>query len=95
MLALFPLLRSLIDQKTEEGRFILLGSASPQLLAKSSETLAGRIVYRELTAVRWDEAQKAAIPMNTHWLRGGSVEAIEITPHPNPPLLGWSSKLCQ
>lgn len=76
MLSLFPLLRSLIDQKTEGGRFILLGSASPQLLAKSSETLAGRIVYRELTSIRWDEAQKAAIPMNTHWLRGGFPRAL-------------------
>ena len=49
MLSLFPLLRSLIDQNPEGGRFILLGSASPALLAQSSETLAGRIVYRELT----------------------------------------------
>ena len=49
MLSLFPLLRSLIEQNPEGGRFILLGSASPALLAQSSETLAGRIVYRELT----------------------------------------------
>lgn len=49
MLSLFPLLRSLIDQNPEGGRFILLDSASPALLAQSSETLAGRIVYRELT----------------------------------------------
>ena len=56
MLPLFPTLRSLIDQNNEAGRFILLGSASPDLLAKSSETLAGRIVYRELTSIRYDEA---------------------------------------
>ena len=49
MLSLFPLLRSLIDQNPEGGLFILLDSASPALLAQSSETLAGRIVYRELT----------------------------------------------
>lgn len=76
MLSLFPLLRSLIDQKPEGGRFILLGSASPELLAKSSETLAGRIVYRELTPIRWDEAQSVGITMNTHWLRGGFPKAL-------------------
>ncbi len=76
MLTLFPLLRSLIDQKIEGGRFILLGSASPQLLAKSSETLAGRIVYRELTSILWDEAQKVDISMNAHWLRGGFPRAL-------------------
>lgn len=76
MLPLFPLLRSLIDQKVEEGRFILLGSASPELLAKSSETLAGRIVYRELTSIRCDEAQNVGITFQTHWLRGGFPKAL-------------------
>ena len=76
MLSLFPLLRSLIDQKAEGGRFILLGSASPELLAKSSETLAGRIVYRELTSIRQDEAQNAGIDQATHWLRGGFPKAL-------------------
>ena len=76
MLSLFPLLRSLIDQKIEGGRFILLGSASPELLAKSSETLAGRIVYRELTSIRQDEAQNAGIDQATHWLRGGFPKAL-------------------
>jgi uncharacterized protein len=76
MLSLFPLLRSLIDQKPEGGRFILLGSASPELLAKSSETLAGRIVYRELTSIRYDEAEKVGIDLPTHWLRGGFPRAL-------------------
>lgn len=76
MLSLFPLLRSLIDQKPEGGRFILLGSASPQLLAQSSETLAGRIVYRELTSIRWDEVQKVGISLSEHWLRGGFPRAL-------------------
>jgi len=74
MLSLFPLLRSLIDQKPEGGRFILLGSASPALLSKSSETLAGRIVYRELTPIRRDEAK--AVTMDEHWLRGGFPKAL-------------------
>jgi uncharacterized protein len=46
---LFPLLRSVIDKHRKSGRFLLLGSASPDLLAKSSETLAGRIFYHELS----------------------------------------------
>ncbi len=76
MLSLFPLLRSLIDQKPEGGRFILLGSASPELLAKSSETLAGRIVYRELTSIRLDEAKESNIGLEQHWLRGGFPRAL-------------------
>ena len=46
---LFPVLRSVIDKHRKPGRFLLLGSASPDLLAKSSETLAGRIYYHELS----------------------------------------------
>lgn len=46
---LFPVLRSVIDKYRKPGRFLLLGSASPDLLAKNSETLAGRIYYHELT----------------------------------------------
>lgn len=76
MLSLFPLLRSLIDQKPEGGRFILLGSASPELLAKSSETLAGRIVYRELTSIRLDEVKESNIGLEQHWLRGGFPRAL-------------------
>ena len=76
MLSLFPLLRYLIDQKPEGGRFILLGSASPDFLAKSSETLAGRIVYRELTPITSTEAESVDIPQNIHWLRGGFPKAL-------------------
>jgi uncharacterized protein len=76
MLSLFPLLRSLIDQNPEGGRFILLGSASPELLSKSTETLAGRIVYREVTPIRLDEAQPNGIELSSHWLRGGFPKAL-------------------
>ena len=40
---LFPLLRALIDRQREPARFILLGSASPEFLRHTSESLAGRI----------------------------------------------------
>ena len=49
MPALFPILRSAIDEHRKNGRFILLGSASPVLLLSSAESLAGRIMYHELT----------------------------------------------
>jgi predicted AAA+ superfamily ATPase len=75
MLPLFPLLRSLIDQKREAGRFILLGAASPEFLAKSTESLAGRIAYLELTPIRLDECS-AQISMSQHWFRGGFPEAL-------------------
>lgn len=49
---LFPLLRGLIDQRKRQGEkaghYLLLGSASPDLLRQSSESLAGRIAYLEL-----------------------------------------------
>ena len=58
---LFPLLRALIDDDPRPGRFLILGSSSPDLLRQSSETLAGRLshVYitpflqRELLQAEW------------------------------------------
>ena len=66
---LFPLLRVLVDRPNNRTRFLLLGSAGPQLLRQSSESLAGRIVYHELTPFRADEVLTDA----THrlWVRGG------------------------
>src|ERR671918_3114212 len=46
---IFPLLRSLVDEERRNGQFLLLGSASRALLRQTSETLAGRITYLELT----------------------------------------------
>src|SRR5438445_357586 len=45
---LFPLLRVLADRKPLPARFLILGSASPDLLRQSSETLAGRVAYVEM-----------------------------------------------
>lgn len=70
MPSLFPLLRSVIDRKRVNGRFILLGSASPELLAKSSETLAGRIAYLELHPFSYPEI-RALAGYERLWLRGG------------------------
>ena len=73
-LKLFPLLRSLIDKQNKPGQFILLGSASLALLSQSSETLAGRIVYKELTPVGFDEAIQ--IKAEVLWFRGGYPRAL-------------------
>jgi len=67
---LFPLLRSVIDKKRTNGRFILLGSASPELLAKSSETLAGRIAYLEMHPFVYPEISNQFI-FDGLWLKGG------------------------
>jgi uncharacterized protein len=67
---LFPLLRSLIDRHRVAGRFVLLGSASPDLLQRSSESLAGRISYLELHTLHWGEVG-STVSYQQHWLRGG------------------------
>jgi len=67
---LFPLLRSVIDKNRTNGRFILLGSASPELLAKSSETLAGRIAYLEMHPFIYPEISNQFI-FEGLWLKGG------------------------
>jgi len=67
---LFPLLRSAIDQERLPGRFILLGSASPELLFISSETLTGRIIYTELTPFLICEIRSLKSVLD-HWLFGG------------------------
>lgn len=72
---LFPTLRSMIDQNRVPGRFLILGSASPDLIRDSSESLAGRIAYEELTPFNLTELINI-IPLNTHWLNGGFPDAV-------------------
>lgn len=75
-LPLLPQLRGLIDRNRKAGRFILLGSASPIFLQKSSESLAGRVAYHELSPIGYFEMMKSNIDKNTHWLRGGFPNAL-------------------
>lgn len=66
---LFAVLRVLADRPRRSARFLVLGSASPDLLRQTSETLAGRIVYHELDGLGLDE-----VGVERHarlWLRGG------------------------
>lgn len=65
---LFPVLRSVVDKGKRNGQFLLLGSASPDLLRQSSETLAGRIVYVELAPFSLTETGS---DWQTLMLRGG------------------------
>lgn len=66
---LFPALRVLLDRPDNPARFLILGSASPELLRQSSETLAGRITFRELSGL--DAEETGAEALSTRWLRGG------------------------
>ncbi len=67
---LFALLRAMIDMDRRPARYILLGSASPQMIKGSSESLAGRIAYNELTPFSWLEA-KGTVSLHHHWFFGG------------------------
>ena len=75
---LFPALRGLIDQSRRTGRrdglYLLLGSASLDLLKQTGETLAGRIAYLELTPFQVLETQH--LPTDVLWVRGGFPESL-------------------
>ena len=69
---LFTILRSVIDERARNGQFLILGSAGRDLIRQSSESLAGRIAYLDLTPFLLSEleaAQKGDI--RRLWLRGG------------------------
>lgn len=84
---LFPVLRVLADRPVSPARFLVLGSAAPELLRQASESLAGRIAYQELggfslAAVggdRWREL----------WVRGGFPRAFL---DPEPVSVVWRSE---
>lgn len=71
MPTLFPLIRSLVDQKRVPARFLILGSASPTLIRQASESLAGRIKYHELTPFTFQEVMGRNGAINQLWARGG------------------------
>jgi uncharacterized protein len=67
---LFQVLRPLIDDKRVAGRFLLTGSASPELMKGVSESLAGRLAYIELPPFTLLEADVKS-SLEKHWFRGG------------------------
>ncbi|MGI9228091.1 MAG: ATP-binding protein [Gammaproteobacteria bacterium] len=66
---LFPILRVLADRPRSPAKFLLLGSASPELIQHSSETLAGRIFYFEMSG--FDVGEIGIRHYEKLWLRGG------------------------
>lgn len=75
MSQLFPLLRAVIDEKRKPGRFIITGSASPDLLKGASESLAGRVAYFYLHPIGLHELPEN-ISVKRHWFRGGFPSAL-------------------
>src|SRR5688572_8248792 len=66
---LFPVLRVLADRRPSPARFLVLGSASPELLRQGSESLAGRVAFHHLGGLALDEVGSEGLrPL---WLRGG------------------------
>lgn len=88
---LFPLLRVLADRQPLPARFLILGSASPDLLRQSSETLAGRLETIPLEGFRL--ADLGASAQNRHWLRGGLPRAY--TPRSEADSLSWRQQFLQ
>ena len=77
---LFPVLRVLADRRPIPARFLVLGSASPDLLRQSAESLAGRIHYHRLGGLGLDEIDRDRI--DRRWLRGGFPAAWLARTHP-------------
>ena len=93
MPALFQVLRGLIDQGRRQGlgtgRFLLLGSATGDLLRQSSESLAGRVAYLELPPLQVLEV--GADQQETLWLRGGFPDSFLASSQPKS--LAWRQNL--
>ena len=88
---LFPLLRVLADRKPLTARFLILGSASPDLLKQSSETLAGRLETLPLEGFRLADLGAAA--QTRHWRRGGF--PLSFTARLETDSLAWRRQFLQ
>jgi len=88
---LFPLLRVLADRTPLPARFLILGSASPDLLQQSSETLAGRLETVPLEGFRLSDLGVSAQPK--HWLRGGF--PLSYTARSEADSLAWRKQFVQ
>lgn len=86
---LFPTLRVLADRRPLPARFLVLGSASPDLLRQYSQSLAGRVLFHELSGFNVSEvpaAQGLAL-----WRRGGFPPAF--TARTEPQSVRWRNAL--
>ena len=76
---LFALLRVLADRDGTPARFLILGSAAPELLRHTAETLAGRVAFHELDGLAFDELLTDSADLSVldeRWLRGGFPRAL-------------------
>jgi len=88
---LSPLLRVLADRRPLPARFLILGSASPELLRQSSESLAGRIETAPLAGFRLSDLGASA--QIRHWVRGGF--PLAYTARTEPDSLAWRRQFLQ
>ncbi|TKS60768.1 MAG: hypothetical protein EWM72_01073 [Nitrospira sp.] len=88
---LFPMLRVLADRRPLSARFLILGSASPELLRQSSESLAGRM--ETITLPGFTLAEVGARALNRHWLRGGFPRSFLARTHEDS--LRWRNEFVQ
>jgi predicted AAA+ superfamily ATPase len=88
---LFPMLRVLADRRPLSARFLILGSASPELLRQSSESLAGRMAT--ITLPGFTLAEVGARALNRHWLRGGFPRSFLARTHEDS--LRWRNEFIQ
>lgn len=68
---LFPLIRALVDKHRRPGRFLILGSSTSKMINKTSESLAGRIIFHELEPFDISEIEKTDKNIRNLWIRGG------------------------
>lgn len=77
---LFAILRGVIDENRRRGhragQFLLLGSASIDLMRQASESLAGRVAYLDIAPFTAAEAAKGGYDTDTVWVRGGFPESL-------------------
>ncbi|MDX2053410.1 MAG: ATP-binding protein [Polyangiaceae bacterium] len=76
--SVLEVLRGFVDEHpNKNGRYLLLGSASPLLMKNIAETLAGRVAFVELGSLTWEEvhASSLKISIDNLWLRGGFPKA--------------------
>lgn len=84
---IFSYLRHEVDALRTPGRFLLTGSAAPELVKGVSESLAGRIYYLEMFPIGLLEAVQGGYSMQRHWLRGGFPAAL--TARSNAVSMRW------
>jgi uncharacterized protein len=88
---LFPVLRVLMDRTPLPARFLILGSASPELLRQTSESLAGRIETISMSGFSMSEVGRDSLAR--HWLRGGFPPSY--LAHTDSDSLAWRKNFIQ